>query len=185
MLTKIWLKRSKKYSILEKIYINYFHISVCWYLYMYIYSKLSWDSTQPSSEACPNNWLPKTIIKKFKRLCNCVWPEERKNNNFVVPRSELFIIFGWVTLILETRKSIVDKYWSDSRPPWLELVLVCLDVVGLRWVSWAVRYLDKPPRRAVPGWHNISVVFAFTPQHLNDKTGMLFSVFFCFSSISN
>ena len=44
---------------------------------------------------------------------------------------------------------IVDQDWSDSRLPWLDIVLLCLDVVGLKRVSWAVRYLDKPEWRAV------------------------------------
>ena len=44
---------------------------------------------------------------------------------------------------------IGDKDSSDIRLPWLDIVLVCFDGVGLKRVSWAVRYLDKPQWRAV------------------------------------
>ena len=37
-----------------------------------------------------------------------------------------------------------DQYWSDSRLPWLDIVLFCSDRVQLKWVYWAVRYLDRP-----------------------------------------
>ena len=44
---------------------------------------------------------------------------------------------------------IVDQDCSDSRLPWLVMVVICLDGIGLKGVSWAVRYLDKPRWRAV------------------------------------
>ena len=44
---------------------------------------------------------------------------------------------------------IVDQDWSDSKLPWLDMFLLCLDGVGLKQVSWAVRYLDKPQWKAV------------------------------------
>ena len=44
---------------------------------------------------------------------------------------------------------ILDQDWSDSRPPWLDIVLLCLDGVEIQLVSWAVRYLDKPQWRTV------------------------------------
>ena len=39
---------------------------------------------------------------------------------------------------------IVDCDWRESRLPWLDRVLLWLLEVGLMWVSWVVRYLDKP-----------------------------------------
>ena len=44
---------------------------------------------------------------------------------------------------------ILDQGWSHSRLPWLDMVVVCLDGVGLKPVSWAVRYFDKLQWRAV------------------------------------
>ena len=44
---------------------------------------------------------------------------------------------------------MVGQDRGDSRLPWLDIVLVYLDWVGRKWVSWADRYLDKPHRRAV------------------------------------
>ena len=35
-------------------------------------------------------------------------------------------------------------YWRESSLPWLDRILLWLVEVGLMWVSWAVRYLDKP-----------------------------------------
>ena len=43
----------------------------------------------------------------------------------------------------------MDQDWSDSGLPWLDMVLLCLDGVGLMRVSWAVSYLYKPQWRAV------------------------------------
>ena len=39
---------------------------------------------------------------------------------------------------------IVDKDWSDIRLIWLDIVMLCLDGVGLKRMSLAVRYLEKP-----------------------------------------
>ena len=46
----------------------------------------------------------------------------------------------------------MEQDWSDSRLPWLDIVLVRLDGVGLKRVSWAVMCLDKPQWRAVALW---------------------------------
>ena len=43
----------------------------------------------------------------------------------------------------------MDKDWRDSRIPGLEIIVLCLGGVELKYVSWAVRYLDKPQLRAV------------------------------------
>ena len=43
----------------------------------------------------------------------------------------------------------MDQYSSDSSLPWLDVVLFCLDGVGLNWVSLAAMYLYKPQRTAV------------------------------------
>ena len=43
----------------------------------------------------------------------------------------------------------MDCDWWESRLPWLDRVPLCLVGVGLKRVSWAVRYLDEPYWRAV------------------------------------
>ena len=57
--------------------------------------------------------------------------------------------------------------WSDSSLPWLDMVFLCVDGVGLKQVSWAVRYLDKPRWRAVAAWFGPAVQpgFAAAPHH--------------------
>ena len=42
-----------------------------------------------------------------------------------------------------------NQDWDESRLKWLDIVLLCLNGVRLKWVSWAVKYLDKPLWRAV------------------------------------
>ena len=50
---------------------------------------------------------------------------------------------------------IWDTNWRDSRLPWLDKVLSWLDGVGLKGVSWAVRYLEKPQWRAEFIWEGV------------------------------
>ena len=56
----------------------------------------------------------------------------------------------------------MDQEFSDSRLPilpWLDLILFSLDGVGLKQVSWADMYLEKPQCRAVSS--NIASMGAF------------------------
>ena len=83
---------------------------------------------------------------------NCVWPfEKRRRKKWVV-----YSVFG----MKKTTKTNIrykqalftcngDQDWCDSRLLWLEIVLLCLYEVGLKWVSWPVKYLDKPQRTTV------------------------------------
>ena len=41
-----------------------------------------------------------------------------------------------------------------------DMVLICLDGVGVKQVSWAVRYLDKPRWRAVRGRRDGAIIIA-------------------------
>ena len=61
--------------------------------------------------------------------------------------NSLYLIYGSEYLYLFA--CIVDQDWIDGRLPWLDIVLVRLDGVGLKRVSWEVRYVDKPQWRAV------------------------------------
>ena len=45
---------------------------------------------------------------------------------------------------------IVDPNVSSSRLQSLDIILLYLDGFGLKWVSWVVKFLDKPQWRAVP-----------------------------------
>ena len=54
----------------------------------------------------------------------------------------------WMNLLnTGDQKKLYITCWRESRSPCLDRVLLCL--VGLKWVSWEVRYLDKPHWRAV------------------------------------
>ena len=50
----------------------------------------------------------------------------------------------------------MDHGWRESRLPSLARVLLCLVRVVVTWVSWAVRYLDKP------GWRAVVLVYYLT-----------------------
>ena len=64
--------------------------------------------------------------------------------------------YFWLNLLNPMDKKVlcacmVDQDWSDSRLPRLDMVLLCLDEVRMKRVSWAVRYLDKSQWWAVRG----------------------------------
>ena len=93
-------------------------------------------------------------IIKFQK--HCVIPfgfKKGKTWNLVVCSSELHLVFGWIYSILGTERDlltcIVDRDWRMKWLPWLDRALLCLVGVGLKWVYWAARYLDRPPWRAV------------------------------------
>ena len=62
--------------------------------------------------------------------------------------------FWSIYSILGTEKTqftcIVDHDWRESRLQSLAIVMLCLVRVGVTWVSWTVRYLDKPWQTIVP-----------------------------------
>ena len=97
-------------------------------------------------------------IKNCKISKNCVIQfgfRKGKTENFIFPSSELYLVFWWIYSILGTEKylysCIGDCDWRKRRLPLLDRVLLSLVEVRLKWVSWVVRYLDKPQRRAVKG----------------------------------
>ena len=60
--------------------------------------------------------------------------------------------------------SIVDQHRSDIRLLRMDIVLLCLDGVGLKVMSLAVRYLGKPERRAVSYYHQKILVLVLLCQ---------------------
>ena len=70
-----------------------------------------------------------------------------------MPGSELYLVFIWINLKIWRRKAlfngIVDQDWDESRLTLLDIVLLCFDGVGLKWVSWTARSFDKPRWKAV------------------------------------
>ena len=75
----------------------------------------------------------------FKKICYCVWPEKTKKMEKFCSLLRALSIFGMNLLNIRDRIAlftcIVGQDFSDSRLPWLERVLLCLDGVELTWVS--------------------------------------------------
>ena len=72
----------------------------------------------------------------------------------------------------------MDRGWRESRLPSLTRVLLYSVIVGVSQVSWAVRYLDKPPWRAVIAkalfnsdfpYMRSAVLFLFFSNHIFSK----------------
>ena len=89
---------------------------------------------------------------KFTILTICpfmqTWPR-----NICSQLNQDISIFWLIYSIQGTEKkhiySSVDQGWRKSMLPSLARFLLCLVRVGVPWVSWAVRYLDKLRWRAV------------------------------------
>ena len=89
--------------------------------------ELTWISVRGSQ---------RTFISHFKNLCCSFAP-----CFFLRIKEKIFSCY-------------LDQYWCDRRLTWLDIVWLCFDEVGLKRVSWAVRYLDKPQWRAVTSIHS-------------------------------
>ena len=78
-------------------------------------------------------------MKNYQVSKACVFPfglRKGKTGKFIVPSSELYLVFGGIYSILGIEKvlnaCIVDCDWRVSRLPWLDEVLVCFVGVGLK-----------------------------------------------------
>ena len=71
---------------------------------------------------------------------------------YVQPR--LYLVFGWKSqFFFLTKKPCLLLLWTNMIMRVCyngQSTFLCLDGDGLKWVSLAVRYLDKPWRRTVP-----------------------------------
>ena len=99
-----------------------------------------------------------------KQLGDSVWRWERERVKIVLFPSQSCTLFLIDLPNARDRKSlilyIVDPSCRETWLPILARVLLCLVRVGVTWVSWAVRYLDKPWWRAEgPSWVNSEKLF--------------------------
>ena len=110
-----------------------------------VISDMRWWKTWQKSHLCIAYCHEKDFfIKSWNHIITANFRKGKLEIKFFLKDSNILYYYEFIdkdkTLLISF---ILDQGWCDRRIPWLDIVMICLDGVRLKQVSWAGRYLES------------------------------------------